>query len=114
MAAVLQPPTRYVFRVARPRGPVWYAKYRLPHGGQVQNKIDPASTGRGWRASGSAPKRRAERWLRWVLPGSRRARRVALARRRLRRVGDPSALQLCGRRARLAEVGEGAVGTDGA
>jgi hypothetical protein len=35
-----------VFRVERKRGPVWYAKYRLPDGRQLQRKIVPAWTQR--------------------------------------------------------------------
>ena len=38
----LRPPTRHVYRVERARGPVWYAKYRLPDGRQVQKKVGPA------------------------------------------------------------------------
>jgi hypothetical protein len=34
--------TGHVFRVERKRGPVWYAKYRLPSGRQVQKLIEPA------------------------------------------------------------------------
>ena len=37
----------HVFRVDRSRGPVWYAKYRLSDGRQVQKRIGPAWTGRG-------------------------------------------------------------------
>jgi len=47
--------SEHVYRVARGRGrgrgrgrePVWYAKYRLPVGRQVQRKIGAASTERG-------------------------------------------------------------------
>ena len=42
----------HVFRVERARGPVWYAKYRLPDGRQVQKKIGPAWTERGRPAGG--------------------------------------------------------------
>ncbi|MGO9884946.1 MAG: hypothetical protein ACLPV4_18270 [Solirubrobacteraceae bacterium] len=42
MSVVPQPPTGNVFRVDRARGPVWYAKYRLPDG------LDPSS----WCSSG--------------------------------------------------------------
>jgi hypothetical protein len=35
MAGESRPPTGHVFRVERARGPVWYAKYRLPDGRQV-------------------------------------------------------------------------------
>jgi hypothetical protein len=31
-----------VFHVERRRGPVWYARYRLPDGRQVQKKLAPA------------------------------------------------------------------------
>ena len=41
MAEGFRPPTGHVFRVERARGPVWYAKYRLPDGRQVQKKIGP-------------------------------------------------------------------------
>jgi hypothetical protein len=47
VAGSLQPPTGHVFRVERARGPVRYAKYRLPTGRQVQKKIGPAGTERG-------------------------------------------------------------------
>jgi hypothetical protein len=36
----------HLFRVDRAYGPVWYAKYRLPGGRQVKEKIGPASVGR--------------------------------------------------------------------
>jgi hypothetical protein len=36
-----------VFRVERKRGPVWYAKYRLPSGRQVQKLIGPVQRGYG-------------------------------------------------------------------
>jgi len=38
MAAQIKPPSGHVFRVERSRGPVCYAKYRLPNGRQVQRK----------------------------------------------------------------------------
>jgi integrase len=58
--------------VERARGPVWYAKYRLPDGRQVQSKIGPAWTGRGRPASGYVTKRLAVDWLRGVLEEARR------------------------------------------
>src|SRR5436305_1810984 len=67
MAGVLQPPTGHVFRVARARGPVWYAKYRLPDGRQVQKKLGPAWTERGRPLAGYFTKRTAEAWLSDVL-----------------------------------------------
>ena len=42
----------HVFRVERKRGPVWYAKYRLPDGRQVQKRIGPAWTERGRPVAG--------------------------------------------------------------
>jgi integrase len=61
-----------VFRVERARGPVWFAKYRLPDGRQVQKRIGPAWTGRGRPAAGYVTKRLAEDWLRGVLDEARR------------------------------------------
>jgi integrase len=61
-----------VFRVDRTRGPVWYAKYRLPDGRQVQKKIGPAWSERGRPATGYFTKRLAEDWLRGVLDDARR------------------------------------------
>jgi integrase len=61
-----------VFRVDRARGPVWYAKYRLPDGRQVQKKLGPAWIERGRPAAGYFTKRQAEDWLRGVLDEARR------------------------------------------
>ena len=72
MDGPLRPPTGHVFRVDRARGPVWYAKYRLPDGRQVQKKLGPAWTERGRPAAGYFTKRRAEDWLRGVLDEARR------------------------------------------
>jgi integrase len=72
MSVVQAPPSGHVFRVDRARGPVWYAKYRLPDGRQVQKKIGPAWTGRGRPAAGHVTKRLAEDWLSRVLEGARR------------------------------------------
>ena len=49
------------------RGPVWFAKYRLPDGRQVQKRIGPAWTERGRPPAGYFTKRTAEDWLRRVL-----------------------------------------------
>lgn len=68
----VRPPSGHVFRVERARGPVWFAKYRLPDGRQVQKKIGPAWTGRGRPAAGYVTKRLAEDWLRSVLEDARR------------------------------------------
>jgi integrase len=61
-----------VFRVERVRGPVWYAKYRLPDGRQVQRKLGPAWTERGRPPAGWFTKRTAEAWLREALDQARR------------------------------------------
>src|SRR5438128_12289775 len=60
-------PSGHVFRVDRARGPVWYAKYRLPDGRQVQKKLGPAWTERGRPQDGHLTKRLAERELRRIL-----------------------------------------------
>ena len=65
-------PTGHVFRIDRARGPVWYAKFRLPDGRQVQKKLGPAWTDRGRPANGYFTKRTAEDWLRDVLDQARR------------------------------------------
>jgi integrase len=66
-----QPPSGHVFRVERQRGAVWYAKYRLPDGRQVQKKIGPAWSGRVRPATGYFTRRLAEDWLRDVLDQAR-------------------------------------------
>ncbi len=53
-------PSGHVSRADRQRGPVWYAKYRLPDGRQVQRKIGPAWSGRTRPPSGYFTKRQAE------------------------------------------------------
>jgi hypothetical protein len=53
-------------------GPVWYAKYRLPDGRQVQKKLGPAWTERRRPPSGYFTKRLAEEWLRSTLDEARR------------------------------------------
>jgi integrase len=63
----LRPPTGHVFRVERARGAVWYAKYRLPDGRQVQKKIGAAWSERGRPPAGFFTKRLAEEWLRETL-----------------------------------------------
>jgi integrase len=62
-----QPPSGHVFRVERKKGPVWYAKYRLPDGRQVQRKLGPAWTGRTRPPAGHLTKRQAEESLRVTL-----------------------------------------------
>jgi integrase len=63
----MRPPSGHVFRSERKRGPMWYAKYRLPDGRQVQRKLGPAWTARGRPPAGYYTKRQAEDWLREVL-----------------------------------------------
>jgi integrase len=65
------PVSGHVFRVDRRRGPVWYAKYRLADGRQVQRRVGPAWTHRGRPAAGFFTKRSAEDWLRAVLDQAR-------------------------------------------
>ena len=78
--AGLRPPSGHVFRIERARGPVWYAKYRLPDGRQVQRKLGPAWTERGRPPAGYFTKRQAEDWLRDVLHEARRGTMVGHVR----------------------------------
>ena len=75
-----QHPTGHVYRVDRKRGPVWYAKYRLPDGRQVQRKIGPAWTERGRPSEGSYTKRAAQMWLEDVLHQARRGELPGMVR----------------------------------
>jgi integrase len=59
---------------------MWYAKYRLPDGRQVQKKLGPAWTERGRPAAGYFTKRVAEDWLRSTLEQSRRETLPGLVR----------------------------------
>jgi hypothetical protein len=68
----LRPPSGHVFKSERARGPVWYAKYRLPDGRQLQRKIGPAWTDRGRPSAGYLTKRTAESWLRSLMDEARR------------------------------------------
>lgn len=72
MSTSARPPSGHVFRAERARGPVWYAKYRLPDGRQVQRKIGPAWTERGRPPAGYFTRRTAEDWLRDVIDQARR------------------------------------------
>ena len=65
-------PTGHVFRVERVRGPVWYAKYRLSDGRQVQRRLGRAWTERGRPPVGYLTKRTAEAELRSILDAARR------------------------------------------
>jgi integrase len=70
----------HVFRVERRKGPVWYAKYRLADGRQVQKSLGPAWTQRGRPAVGYFTKRTAEAWLRDTLDSARRGTLPGLVR----------------------------------
>ncbi|MGO9760731.1 MAG: tyrosine-type recombinase/integrase [Solirubrobacteraceae bacterium] len=72
MQTPIRPPSGHVFRVDRTRGPVWYAKYRLPDDRQVQKRLGPAWTERGRPPEGYFTKRTAEAWLRDTLDAARR------------------------------------------
>jgi integrase len=78
--ALKHPPSGHVFRAERKRGPVWYAKYRLPDGRQVQRKLGPAWSERGRPPAGYFTKRLAEDWLRDVLDEARRGTLPGLVR----------------------------------
>ena len=56
----VRPASGHVFRVDRKRGPVWFAKYRLPDGRPVQKRIGPTWTQRGRPAMGTYTKRTAD------------------------------------------------------
>src|ERR1700759_1327715 len=71
-SGVVGVPTGHVYRIERVRGPVWYAKYRLPDGRQVQKKLGPAWTERGRPPAGYFTKRTAEAQLRPTLGDARR------------------------------------------
>lgn len=73
-----QPPSGHVYRVKRKHGAVWYAKYRLPDGRQVQRKLGPAWSERGRPPAGYFTKRLAEDWLHDVLHQARRGTLVGM------------------------------------
>jgi len=73
-------PTGHVFRRQGARGSVWYAKYRLPDGRQMQRKIGPAWTERGRPAPGYYTKRSAESWLSKLLEEARRGELPGMVR----------------------------------
>jgi integrase len=74
------PISGHVFRRKGTRGDVWYAKYRLPDGRQVQRKIGPAWRERGRPAAGFFTKRTAEAWLSDVLAEARRGELPGMVR----------------------------------
>jgi hypothetical protein len=53
--------------VQRKRGPVYYAKLRLPDGRQLQRKLGPAKNGRGRPPAGALTGKMAEDRLRELL-----------------------------------------------
>ncbi|MEO8967709.1 MAG: hypothetical protein ABI427_09200, partial [Solirubrobacteraceae bacterium] len=63
--------TGSVFRREGARRPVWYGRYRLPDGRQVQKRIGPAWTERARPAAGYDTKRTARSVLRDLLYGAR-------------------------------------------
>lgn len=63
----IKPASGHVYRVERKRGAVWFAKYRLPQGRQVQRKLGPAWQARGRPADGHFTKATAEAELRRIL-----------------------------------------------
>jgi integrase len=67
-----RPISGHVFRVEGKRGAVWYAKYRLPDGRQVQKRLGPAWTQRGRPPADHLTKRTAEAWLSDTLDAARR------------------------------------------
>jgi len=69
----MQRATGRVAKVDRQRGPVWYARYRMPSGKQGQKLLGPAWSGRGRPPAGYFTKRIAEDWLREFLDDARRA-----------------------------------------
>ena len=64
--------TGHVFLVDRKAGPQWYAKYRLPSGRQVQQRLGPAHTGRGRCPAGHYTARTAGDALGAILADARR------------------------------------------
>ena len=65
-------PTGHVFRVERARGPVWYCKYRLADGRQVQRELSASMGQPRPAAERQITKQVPEAWLRDVLDPARR------------------------------------------
>jgi hypothetical protein len=103
----------HVFRVDRARGAVWFAKYRLPDGRQVQKKVAPAWTRPARPDPGYVNRRGAEAWLADVLAqahtgatatGARRgADRGRTAGKQLSWIPAGAIIAASGRRGRLAD-----------
>jgi integrase len=70
----------HVVRREGKRGPVWYARYRLPDGRQVQKRLGPAWTGRTRPPAGYLTQRQAEQWLAETLTDARRGTLPGLVR----------------------------------
>lgn len=77
---ISRPVSGHVFRVDRKRGPVWFAKYRLPDGRQVQKKLGPAWTRRGRPEAGHFTKALAQEWLDSTLAEARRGELAGMVR----------------------------------
>jgi integrase len=75
-----QPISGHVERREGKRGPVWYAKYRLPDGRQVKRRIGPAWTTRGRPGEGFYTRRTARAWLDQVLAEARRGELPGMVR----------------------------------
>jgi hypothetical protein len=75
-----QPISGHVFRREGERRPAWYAKYRLPDGRQIQQRIGPAWTTRGRPAEGFHTRRTAQAWLDQVLAEARRGKLPGMVR----------------------------------
>jgi len=80
MSVLSRPVSGHVFRAERKHGPVWFAKYRLPDGRQVQKKLGPAWTQRGRPAAGYFTKRTAQAWLDETLSSARRGELQGMVR----------------------------------
>lgn len=64
--------TGHTYLVERKKGPVWYAKYRLPSGRQVQKKLGPAWAERGRPPIGYYTEKTADQALQALLADARR------------------------------------------
>src|SRR5271155_2887262 len=73
-------PTGNIYRRDGRRGPMWYARYRLPDGREQRRRIGPAWTGRGRPEAGYYTKRMAEAWLQDALDQARRGTLPGLVR----------------------------------
>jgi integrase len=68
----VQPISGHVFKRKGKRGAVWYAKFRLPDGRQVQRRLGPAWTEKTPPEDGYFTKRSAQRYLDELLAAARR------------------------------------------